>query len=223
MEVELVDLHDLVGLGERRVEVAPLVHALPHEVAAGLLVQHGLRLVERVARVGDGVERLVLHLDELRCVARELARLGDDGDDRLADVAHLADRERVVLDVPARHRRDLEERIGERRHLFAGERAVDALHRLGLRHVDRGDVRVRVRRADEMDVAHAVALDVVDERALALDEPLVLLARHALALVGRLRRLDLDLLGRDRGRAVGHGRHFCIRSAADATASKMFQ
>src|SRR5262249_21766064 len=82
-----------------------------------------------------------------------------------------------------------EERVGERRHLLAGERAVDARHRLGLRDVDRADVRVRVRRADEVDVAHAVALDVVDEDALALDEPLVLLARDAPARPGLIRRL----------------------------------
>src|SRR4051794_2834119 len=68
-----------------------------------------------------------------------------------------------------------------------------------------------------MDVAHPVPLDVVHERPLALDEPLVLLARHVLSLVRRLRGLDLDLVGRD-GRA-----HDDIRSAAVATASKMFQ
>ena len=126
MEVELVDLHDLVRLGERGVEIAPLVDAVPHQVAAGVLVDRRHAVVLRVAGVGDRVERLVLDLDELGRVARRLARLGDDGDDRLADVAHLADRERVVLDVRAGYRRDLEERIGERRDLFAGQRPVDA-------------------------------------------------------------------------------------------------
>ena len=53
------------------------------------------------ASTSDG-ERLVLDLDELGGVARELARLGDDRDDGLADVAHLADRERVVLDAARR-------------------------------------------------------------------------------------------------------------------------
>ena len=162
-----------------------------------------------------GVDRLVLDLDELGRVARELARLGDDGDDRLADVAHLADREREVLQVRAGHRRDLEERIGQRRDLFAGQRPVDARGRLGLRDVDRGDVRVRVRRAHEVDVAHAVPLDVVDEDALPLDETLVLLARDALALPLLGGRLDLDRLGCD-GRCFGH-------SEAALTASKMFQ
>ena len=129
VEVELADLHDLVGLGERRVEVAPLVDALPHQVRAGVLVQHRDALAARVARVDDRVDRVVLDLDQLGRVARELAGRRDDGDDRLADVAHLADRQRVVLDVPAGNRRDLEERIGERRDLLAGHRPVDALQR----------------------------------------------------------------------------------------------
>ena len=159
-----------------------------------------------------GGDRLVLDLDELGRVARELARLGDDGDDRLADVAHLADRERVVLQVRAGDRRDLEERIGQRRDLFAGQRPVDAGRLLGLRDVDRGDVRVRVRRAHEVDVAHAVPLDVVDEDALALNEAAVLLARDALALPGLLGGLGLL-------RCDGRRAH----SDAAFTASKMFQ
>jgi hypothetical protein len=48
-----------------------------------------------------------------------------------------------------------------------------------------------------VDVAHVVALDVVDEEALALDEALVLLALDALARVARpgLALLDDDRLG----------------------------
>ena len=50
----------------------------------------------------------------------------------------------------------------------------------------------RVRRADEVDVAHPVPPNVVEERALALDEPAVLLARDRLPdepLLERLRGL----------------------------------
>ena len=50
VEVELVDLHDLVGLGERRVEVAPLVGALPHQVAAGVLVDRRARRASSACR-----------------------------------------------------------------------------------------------------------------------------------------------------------------------------
>ena len=215
MEVQLVDLHDLVGLGERGVEIAPLVRAVPHQVAARILVDRRDTVVLRPARVGDGVERLVLDLDQLRRIAGTLAGVGHDRDDRLAHVAHLADGQRIVLEVRARHRRDLEERIGERGNLFARQRAVDARHLLRLRDVDRRDVRVCVRRAHEVDEAHAVPLDVVDEDALPLHEPAVLLARDALALPDLRRCLDLGRLGRDRGRR----RH----SDAALTASTMFQ
>src|SRR5436305_661704 len=74
---------------------------------------------------------------------------------------------------------------------------------------------MRVRGAHEMDVAHAVTLDVVDEDALALRQALVLLARHVLALPLLLWRLDLDPLMRDRRRAANDD--------AALTASKMFQ
>ena len=166
------------------------------------------------ARVDERVERLVVDLDELGRVARELARLGDDRDDRLADEAHLADREREVLDVPAGHARDLEERIGERRDLLAGQRPVHAVHRLGRRHVDARDVRVRVRRAHEVDVAHPVPLDVVDEDALALQEALVLAPLDALAAPALL---HLDGRRRDgRRRVLAH-------FPTALTASTMFQ
>ena len=89
-------------------------------------------------------------------------------------------------------RRELEERIGEDRDLVAGQRPVDAVELERLRDVDGLDARVRVRRADEVDEAHLVPLDVVEEDALALDEPLVLLARDALADEAALRLAFLD-------------------------------
>ena len=60
-----------------------------------------------------GAQRLVVDLDELGGVARELAGLRDDDRDRVADEAHPADGERVVLDLVPGRRRELEERIGE--------------------------------------------------------------------------------------------------------------
>ena len=62
VEVELGDLHDVVGLGERGVDVAPLPDARVGHVPAGLLVEHGRVVVERLPRVDDDVERLVVDL-----------------------------------------------------------------------------------------------------------------------------------------------------------------
>ena len=72
------------------------------------------------------LERLVVDLDQVGGVAGELACLRDDGDHGLADVAHLADGERVVADVRAGRCRYLEERIGRDRDLVAGQRPVHA-------------------------------------------------------------------------------------------------
>ena len=54
-------------------------------------------------------QRVVLDLDQLGGVARELARLRDDDRHRVADEAHAADGQRVVLDLVAGRRRELEE------------------------------------------------------------------------------------------------------------------
>ena len=82
-----------------------------------------------------------------------------------------------------------------------------------LRDVDGDDLRVPVRRADEVDVAHPVPAHVVEERAEALHEPLVLAPRDRLpdeALLEGLRLLLLD-----------DGAHFAPFPAA-TTASTMF-
>ena len=214
VEVELRDLHDVVGLGERRVDVPPLPDAGVGEVPAAVLVQDRRAVFERRARVDDDLEGLVVDLHELCRVARELPRLGDDRGNGLADVAHLPDGERVVLDLAAGVGGDLEERIGEDRDLVARQRPVDALQLVRRAHVDRDDPSVRVGRADEVEVAHAMPLDVVEEDALALDEPAVLLARDALADEALLER---RLLGSRLGRR--HADPFPTAT----TASTMFQ
>jgi len=61
----------------------------------------------------------------------ELARLRDDGTIASPTYAPCRPR-RVILDVAAWHEENLEERIRERRDLFAGQRPVDARRRLGL-------------------------------------------------------------------------------------------
>jgi hypothetical protein len=63
------------------------------------------------------------------------------------------------------------------------------------RDVDGDDLRVRVWRPDEVDVALVVAADVVDEDALALEQPPVLLTRQRLALVAAELELDRPRLG----------------------------
>jgi hypothetical protein len=197
VEVELVDLHDLVGLGLRGLPVAPVEDAAPDDVRARFLVHHRLVLY-CLARVDEHLERLVLDLHELGSVACELTCPGTNRGHRLAHEAHRADGERVVLDVRTRRDRHLEERVGLDRDLVSGQRSVDTVQRECGRDVDRDDLCVRVGRADEVHVAGAVPADVVEEDPLALNEPAVFLPRDRLADVPFL---QLDRRGRRLGRA----------------------
>ena len=115
--------------------------------------------------------------------------------------------------LPPGARRDLEERLGQDRDLVARERAEHAGRLERRADVDRDDARVRVGRAHEVHEALVVALDVVDEDALPLDEAAVLLARDALPDV----RAGLGDLGRDAAHEAD------TSFAAACTASMMFQ
>jgi hypothetical protein len=195
VEVQALDPHDLVGLGECRVVVAVVEVARPDHVGADVVVQDRGRGVGRLLGIENGLEWLVIDLHQLGGVAGQLARHRGDRDDGLADVPHAAHGKREVLDVAARRRRDLEERVGRRGDLLPDQRPVHTLELGRLGDVDARDRRMRVRRAHEVHVCHPVALHVVDEHTLALDEPLVLLARHVLA-----DEAGLDLLLFDRER-----------------------
>ncbi len=69
-----LDADDLVGGLERAVEVAPVEGAVPDVLLRDVVVEVRRVGVGGALRVDDGRERLVLDLDELGRVARELAR-----------------------------------------------------------------------------------------------------------------------------------------------------
>ena len=197
VEVQPLDLDHVVGLGERLVDVAPVEDPRPHGVGAGVVVKDRL-VLQRLLGVDENRQRVVLDLDQVGRVARELARRGADCRDRLARVPDPPHRERVVLDVSARLDGHLEEGIRVDRDLVAGDGPVHPVELERLRDVDGDDLRVRVGRADEVDVAHPVPADVVEERAEALNEPLVLPPRYRLsdvALLESRRLLRLDRSG----------------------------
>ncbi len=204
--MQALDADHVIGVCERSVEVAPVEQAGPDGVRAGLLMQDDL-VLQGLLAVEDVGQRLVFHLDELGGVACELACTRDHCRDGIADMAHTADRERIVLDVRPGGRGELEEGIGEDRDLVARQRSIDPVQLERLGDVDRLDPGVGVRRANEVDVAHLVALDVVEEDPLALNEALVLLAGNVLPDEARLDVAFLDderPLGSDGG--LGHAR-----------------
>ena len=127
-----------------------LVAELPVEgdVVGDVLVQLGSPLcLGGDDDVDDGVEGLVVDLDELGRVPGLLAGLGDDDGDGIADVAHLADRQRrmrrllhgvAVLEVDLPAGGQSADAVGG--HLLAVEDGDDAVGRGRCRGVDPPDV-----------------------------------------------------------------------------------
>ena len=191
------------------------VARLPVPDVVGLLALAAVRAqdrrvgLERLERVDDDRQRLVVDLDRRDAVGRGVARRRDDG-------RHLL---RLVHDgVHGEHHLHV---AGEGRHpvelvaleVLAGHDRGDARDLERLRRVDRLDPRVGVRRADDVEPQLARQVDVLDVLALALDEARVLLAldrvAHAPDLGGRLGlqlRGHLGLLG-SLGRVDGGGGH----------------
>ena len=73
VEVQALDLHDVVGLGERGVDVAPVEDPRPDDVRARVVVEHGL-VLQRLLGVDEDRQLVVHDLDQVGGVARELAR-----------------------------------------------------------------------------------------------------------------------------------------------------
>ena len=178
--VDDVPRDDGVGVGEGTVGgllVARLPGRAGEVVGLALLVvaDQGRVVVERLARVDDGRERLVLDVDQLERVARRVLVGRDHERDLLALEANLVAREhglRVVGD--RRHPGE-----AQRLEVLGGDdgRDVGVLERPG--GVDRDDLRVREGAAQDSAVHHPGQADVVEVGPLAPDEARVLLALQA--------------------------------------------
>ena len=169
--------HDRVGLGERAVG-GRLVAGLPRRarqvVGLAVLVVADQRrvVVERLAGVDDGGQRLVVDVDQLQRVARRVLVGGDDERDLLALEADLVARQHGLGVVGDRRHPGEPERL----EVLRGDDGGDVRVRERLGRVDRVDPRVGERAAQDRAVEHAGQPDVVEVRALAADEARVLLA-----------------------------------------------
>ena len=154
------------------------------DVAPGACVQLRRSLSLRRARVGDGGERRVVHLEALDRVDGLRQRCSDDGRHRLAHMAHGFAREREARRLghgraiarthrPQRPHR----RHAVSRHIGAREHRDDAGRGARGRRVNPADGRVRVRGADQRAGKRAGELDVghetpaAGEKALIFDAP----------------------------------------------------
>jgi hypothetical protein len=144
--------------------------------------------------IEDGGQRVVLDLDQVAGVLRDVAVLGDDRRDGLAVVAHLL-RCDQVLDDRARPERGQRCRVSG--DVGAGYDLDDAGKGLRLRGVDPDDARVRVRAPHDRGMGHARQVDVVDVAAFASQEARVLDPVQALSEPAAAARLLQRRLGRD--------------------------
>ena len=99
MTARLADLHlDLDGRrcqGALRIAVhARLAHA---DVVLDLGIELRCAVLDRLVRIDDRGELLVVDLHQLGGILRGFDRIGDHDGDRIADVAHLAGRQRLHL------------------------------------------------------------------------------------------------------------------------------
>jgi hypothetical protein len=171
----------LVGFGERllgRFCVAGLPVVDPVVLLVFLVVADHRRVrFEPGLRAGDDGERVVVDVDQLERVVRDVHVLGDDARDLLPLHAHLVGREHG-LRVAGERRHPCEvvlrEDVPRHDHDDPGQLART-------RRVDRVDLGVRERAAQDRHVEHVRELDVLDVGAAADDEARVLLALDALA------------------------------------------
>ena len=220
--IDDVALDDRVRLGERPVGRG-LVARLPgraREVVAlpRLVVADQRRVgIQRLARIHDRRQRLVLDVDQLERVVRGVLVGRDHERDLLALEADLVAGEhglRVVGD--RRHPGE-----AERLEILRGDDGGDVRVCERPRRVDRDDARVRERASQQRSVHHARELDVVEVGALAADEARVLLALQTAEADRALGSGAREVLDVD-----GHAQTPCLAaascSAAQRTALTMF-
>ena len=222
--------NDHVGLGEVPLDVAEVEGALVGAVRAEAVVHEGSTVVERPLRVDHRGQLLVLHLDERQRVLGEVAAVGDDHRDALADIADLVHGQ-APPGVRGRVRTEVGQRVAQLGGLRAGDHRVHPRGGQRLDGVDGGDRRVRVRAPQDRGVKHAGQGHVTDVAPAPAQELRVLDAPDRLAdpLAPFLVRADgrgcSVHLGGHRFASVGlvgsQGSSTRIRAAAAQTASVM--
>ena len=128
-----------------------------------------------VERIGYNRQFFVLDFDELGCVVRGLACLGDDAGDFLELVQHLADGQHHLLVVAVEGRNPGQVGSFE---IFAGDDGFDAGNGERGGRVDVLDGRVRIRAVHQRHPQHVRERDVVHVASAAANEARIFLALH---------------------------------------------
>jgi len=161
------------------IDIAALELTRQQHVGAGAFVQQRRIRPDRGFRIDHDRQRLEIDLDQFERVFGEIAALGHHRDHRLADIAHLALRQRNQRrGVIVRHARCGEQRFDAAFEIGAGKHRHHAGRRARRRALDRQDTRMRMVAAAEGDMQHARRRPVVDVAAVAGQEARVLRAAH---------------------------------------------
>ncbi len=186
------------------VSVAVLHHRVRDQIVGAVQARFGCIGGNADLRIDHRGQDLQLRIDVLRGVFGEMATIGDDDCDRLAQIGDLVVREADRIDVEADHPRGC--RGGDpvlrehRPQIRIGQHRMHPRHRARGTGNDATDARVRDLAAHEHGVQHVGDCDVVDEPALATQQAGIFDARQALAdeggerwihqasFVGQLRR-----------------------------------
>ena len=156
VEEEQVLAHE-IGRGEGLLDVAELqVDQLLEVAAVAVGMNPRLGMCDRVQRVSDGTERLVLHGDQVQRGGRDLLAHGGDAGDGIAHESGLVQGQGVLV---LAHREDAE---GDRQ-VLAGQDGLYAGERQCPGRVDANDARVRMRAPQQFGVEHPRQEQVVGE------------------------------------------------------------
>jgi len=186
---ELV-LEDVIGPGERLVDVTPLVDLTPDDVRAVVLVQDRRRLQARLPRIDHRLQLFVLDENQFGGVLGGSPVSRHHRGEPFPGEADLVDGERVPLDV--RKRELLRDRLHPGGEVRPGQHGHHARRPPGLGNVDPEESGVRDIGRDDGQMQHSGDLDVVDVPPPPADEASILEDRHRPAEISERRGIGVD-------------------------------
>jgi hypothetical protein len=173
-------VHDMGGLGERRVAVA-ISDPVGDDPVRRQFAAHRWRALDPA--IDRGRQHVVIDRDKSCGILGDIAVAGDDDGDRLADERHLTvgERERPALvefcaGIRNTHHAPLPQHRGK---IVERQHGDDPGHGAGRAGVDAADQRVRMRAAHESRVQRAGSGNVIDETAAAGQQRKILKPRDA--------------------------------------------
>ncbi|WP_246668743.1 hypothetical protein [Bradyrhizobium sp. UNPF46] len=212
-------LHHMGRMGEGVVNRAAVELAAKANVTGAARIDQRPAGLARAVDVDDDGKVLVVDLDQLQCILGDRPALGDDGNHCLPRPDHAIQRQRPLR--RGGHALEMVERPCPRCADFCKIRsrgdemhAFDRAYPLG---VDRDDLRMRMRAAQESGIEHPRQLEVADIAPATGQQPLCVRARHGAA--------DIGIRAIERGQRCAHAapppllRAFATASMASTIAS----